>query len=508
MLATAAPFAIGACAKSRRPNILFAIADDMSYPHAGAYGDRVVRTPAFDRVAREGVLFTNSFCCSPSCTPSRSAVLAGRPIWQTGEGGVLYGTLPRGLPIYTDLLANAGYHVGFTGKGWSPGNWRAGGRTTHPNGVEFNTRLHSEPVPAGIDKRDYAANFQDFLAQRPDGAPFAFWFGCTEPHRVYERGAGLKSGKRLQDVKVPPFLPDTEEIRSDLLDYYFEIEWFDRQLQKILAALERSGEMDRTMVVVTSDNGMPFPRAKVNLYDWGVHMPLAIRWPDRIARPGRTISEFVSHTSFAPTFLEAAGIAPPTAMEGRSLLPLLYTAAPDQSRDFAVTALERHTMCRPDGATYPCRAIRTADYLYIRNFAPDRWPTGGDFLSSNKTTHGDVDACPTKDYMLADQARADHAELYDLAFGRRPHEELYDVKTDPGQIRNLANDAAYRAARNTLSARLDAYLKRTGDPRIAGRDPWQQYVYHQTTGYGASFNLALPEEARRAARERNTHKPE
>jgi uncharacterized sulfatase len=363
-------------------------------------------------------------------------------------------------------------------------------------------------LPSGIDKRDYAANFKDFLAQRPGGAPFCFWFGCTEPHRVYEKGIGLKSGKRLEDVAVPPFLPDTEEIRSDLLDYYYEVEWFDRQLGQMLTALDQMGELDRTMVVVTSDNGMPFPRAKVNLYDWGVRMPLAIRWGDRIARRGRAAAEFVSHIDFAPTFLQAAGIAPPVEVEGRSLLPLLYSSAPDKTRDCVYTAFERHTMCRPDGATYPCRAIRTKDYLYIRNFAPDRWPTGGEFLSSNKTTHGDVDACPTKTYMLSEQARAEYGELYELAFGRRPPEELYEVGTDPGQIRNFAADAAYRATRESLSKRLDAYLKRTGDPRIAGRDPWQPYVYHQTTGYGASFNTSLSEEQRRAARERDTHKPE
>lgn len=508
LIASALPIVAGGCATSRRPNILFAIADDMSFPHAGAYGDKAVRTPNFDRVAREGVLFSNSFSNCPSCTPSRSAILTGRPMWQLEEAGVLYGSLPKKLSLYTDLLAAAGYHVGFTGKGWSPGDWRAGGRTTHPNGQEFNSRLFRETLPAGIDKRDYAANFSDFLSQRPDGAPFCFWFGCTEPHRVYEKGIGRKSGKRLEDVRVPPFLPDTEEIRSDLLDYYFEVEWFDRQLGGILARIEKAGELDRTMVVVTSDNGMPFPRAKVNLYDWGVHMPLAIRWGDRLAKPGRIAREMVSHIDFAPTFLQAAGVAPPVSMEGRSLLPLLYSSAPDRSRDAVYSALERHTMCRPEGATYPCRAIRTRDYLYIRNFAPDRWPTGGEFLSSNKTTHGDVDACPSKTYMLSDQARADHPDLYGLAFGQRPPEELYDVATDPGQIRNVASDAAYRRSRESLSRRLDAYLKQTGDPRIAGRDPWQSYIYHQTTGYGASFNLSLPEVERRAARERDTHKPE
>lgn len=498
----AAPAVFMACKRTPRPNILFVLADDMSFPHAGAYGDKTVRTPHFDRVAREGVLFTNSFSCCPSCTPSRTSILSGRAIWQTAEGGVLYGTLPKRYPVFTHLLARAGYHTGFTGKGWGPGNWLDGGLKKHPNGKQYNSMVHAKPVPAGIDQRDYAANFEQFLAERPAGAPFCFWFGCTEPHRVYEPGIGLKSGKRLEDVRVPPFLPDTAEIRSDLLDYYFEVEWFDTQLGRLIAILEKTGELDNTLVVVTSDNGMPFPRAKTTLYDWGVHMPLAIRWGNRVVTGERR--EFVSHMDFAVTFLEAAGIHSPPAMKGRSLLPLLLSVQPDPSRNCVYTGFERHTMCRPDGATYPMRAIRTSEYLYIRNYEPSRWPTGGEFLSSNKTTHGDVDACPSKTFMLTAKLQPYH----DMAFGRRPADELYRLAEDPGQIRNLAQVPELAAVRAQLREALENHLKRTGDPRMQGKDPWQEYVYHQTTGYGASFNRSLSEAERRQARERDTHKPE
>lgn len=492
-----APLLAAACArKTARPNILFVLADDQSWPHASAYGFSAVKTPAFDRIAREGTLFTRAYTACPSCTPSRSAILTGRPIWQLGEAGVLYGTMPPSLALYPHRLADAGYHVGFTGKGWAPGDWQAAGATRHPCCREYNA-LKLDPAPRpGLDVRDMAANFGAFLRDRPAGAPFCFWLGSTEPHRVYEPGSGQRLGKRLEQARVPAFLPDTPEVRSDLLDYYAEVEWFDTQLGRALEVLEKTGELDQTMVIVTSDNGMPFPRAKANLYEAGIHMPLAIRW----GKPGQVLDEFVSHIDLAPTILEAAGLTPPPEMRGRSLLKLL-DGHREPARDQLYVGFERHTICRPDFLGYPMRAIRAERYLYIRNFEPTRWPSGGDFLSSNKTTHGDIDAAPSKDAVLASPLRG-------LTAGLRPPEELYDVVADPDQLKNLIADPSYQNIVEKLRGRLSAYLRTTGDPRAAGQDPWREYAYRQTTGYGASFNTALPEAVRREARERPTHKPE
>ncbi|MBI5768780.1 MAG: D-alanyl-D-alanine carboxypeptidase/D-alanyl-D-alanine-endopeptidase [Verrucomicrobia bacterium] len=495
----------------RRPNILFAITDDQSWAHTGVAGSNLVRTPAFDRVAREGVRFTHSFCASPSCTPSRSAVLTGRHIWQIGEAGLLYGTLHPDYPPFTHALADAGYFVGFTGKGWGPGDWQAGGLTRHPIGPEFNARLVSPKPHDAIDPRDYAANFADFLAARPTGAPFFFWFGATEPHRVYEKGAGIRAGKRTADVTVPPYWPDTEEVRSDILDYANEIDWFDTHLARVLAQLEAIGELDNTLVVVTSDNGMPFPRAKTTLYDPGVRMPLAIRWPARVPA-GRVVDDLVSHVDFAPTFLAAAGLPVPAVVTGRSLLNVLASSATgrvDPARTAAFTAMERHTWCRPEGAGYPMRAIRTGDFLYIRNFAPDRWPTGGpDFVSSNKTFHGDVDGAPIKDFMEDPANQRRFPREFALCYGKRPLEELYDVRADPDQINNLATSPAHAATREKLWQQLHTYLEKTGDPRLAGRDPWASYPYRQTVGFGATFNATLSAAERDAAAGRGAHKPQ
>jgi len=498
-------------AAESRPNILFAISDDQTWAHTSAEGSAFVRTPAFDRVAREGVRFTHSFCASPSCTPSRSAVLTGRHIWQIGEGGVLYGTMPREYPPFTHALADAGYFTGFTGKGWGPGEWEPGGLARHPVGREYNARLMTPKPHEAIDPRDYAANFDAFLKDRPAGAPFFFWFGATEPHRVYEKGSGVRAGKRTADVNVPAYWPDTEEVRSDLLDYALEIEWFDAHLARMLARLEAMGELDRTLVVVTSDNGMPFPRAKVSLYDPGVRMPLAIRWPARVPA-GRVVDDFVHHIDFAPTFLEAAGLGVSRLIEGRSLLAVLTSSQSgrvDPLRDRTYTGMERHTWCRPDGACYPMRALRTGDFLYIRNFAPDRWPTGGpDFVSSNKTFHGDVDGAPIKDFMENPANQRRFPREFALCYGKRPLEELYDVRRDPDQIHNLAGNPAFAATRTKLWSELRTYLEKTGDPRMRVEDPWQAYAYRQTVGYGATYNRMLTQAARDAAAGRAAHKPQ
>jgi uncharacterized sulfatase len=470
----------GGCGSTpQRPNVLFVISDDQSWKHTGAMGDTNVSTPAFDRVAQGGVLFTHAFTAAPSCTPSRSAILSGQAIWRIGEAGLLMGTIPPDLPLFPLILEDAGYFVGFTGKGWGPGDHEAGGLSRYPIGKEYNERRY-ESVPEGIRNSDYAANFQEFLAARPAGQPFFFWFGASEPHRAYQKGAGRERGKKLEAVEVPAFLPDTEEVRSDILDYYAEIEWFDAHLGRILASLEEAGELDNTLIIVTSDNGMPFPRAKTTLYDWGTRMPLAICWPGQIPA-GRVVDDFSSHTDFAPTILEAAGLRIPEAMTGRRLWPVMRSdkqGRVDLERERVFTAIERHTWTRPNGAPYPSRAIRTHEYLYIRNYEPERWPAGDpDFDSQPQGLFGDVDRCPTKTFMLEAPNREKYAREFELCFGGRPGEELYDVRSDPGQVNNLADDPGLADVKERLRSELHEYLAATGDPRARGESPWDLYPY-------------------------------
>ncbi|MHC4389361.1 MAG: sulfatase/phosphatase domain-containing protein, partial [Planctomycetota bacterium] len=169
------------------------------------------------------------------------------------------------------------------------------------------------------------------------------------------------SWRPVPDVVVPEFLPDSTEVRTDICDYYWEIQRFDREVGQLLQTLEDMGEIDNTLIVITSDNGMPFPHAKANLYDYSTRMPLAVRWAAKV-KGNRVVDDFVSHTDFAPTFLEAAGVEVPKEMTGRSLLDILLSGKsgrvdPERTRVF--TALERHAWCRPNGLGYPSRAIRT-----------------------------------------------------------------------------------------------------------------------------------------------------
>jgi len=448
----------------RAPNILLCISDDQSWLHTGAGGDPVVRTPGFDRVATEGVLFPHAFCDAPTCGPSRSALVTGQPIWRLEEAGNIHSTLPAKFATYTEMLEQAGYAIGHTLKGWGPGRLEPGGRTRNPAGDRFG-------------------GFEEFLGSRDGDQPFCFWLGSYDPHRPYTAGSGQESGKDPAKVDVPPHLPDHPIVRDDILDYYVEVERFDGRVEAALALLEQVGELENTLVVVTSDHGMPFPRAKASLYDYGSRVPLAVRWGDAIPG-GRVVDDFVSLSDLAPTFLEAAGLEPAAEMTAGSLLPLLTSSAGgrvEPGRDAAFIAMERHDGCRRGGKGYPCRAIRTESHLYIRNFEPTRWPSGSPNAKdcARGIPYGEIDSSPTKTLMMEsrDEPGIDH--LAELSFGTRPEHELYDLRSDPGQLNNVASDSSSRPILEQLRDRLMDHLAATGDPRALGLPaPWDYYPYY------------------------------
>ncbi|HZO51523.1 MAG TPA: sulfatase [Bryobacteraceae bacterium] len=456
---------------ARRPNILLAIADDMSYEHTSAMGDPVVRTPAFDRVAEGGVLFRNAFAAAPGCAPSRAGLLTGRHIWTLEEAGTHASLFPRKFAVYPELLGKAGYFTGLTGKGAGPCNFKDAGWPHNPAGPSFDT-MKETTAHEGMSALDYGANFGKFLQQKPKGSPFAFWFGCHEPHRIYKKGIGVASGKRIEKIVVPPYLPDTLEVRNDIADYLAEIEHFNLHLERMLDLLGKSGELDNTIVIVTADNGMSFPGSKATMKDYGWHVPMAIMAKGRF-RGGRTSEDLVSFTDLAPTILEAAGVARPPGQNGRSLLPLLGSAKSgviDPKFDAVYAGRERHSHARRDNLGYPTRALRTREYLYIRNFKPDRWMAG------DPPAYRDIDDGPTKQWMMTHREDNAVKALFDSAFGKKPAVELYNVRRDPGCLQNLASDSAQAPLASELGARLDGELKRTKDPRVMGNgDVWDSY---------------------------------
>jgi arylsulfatase A-like enzyme len=467
-VALVAAISTTARAADERPNILFIIFDDWSREHAGAYGCQWVKTPNFDRLAREGVLFKHAFTSNPKCSPCRATILTGRNSWQLEEAACHNGLFPSKFAVYPDLLEKAGYTVGLTGKGWGPGDFRSTGFKRNPAGPSFD-RHKADPPAGGIGKNDYAKNFESFLDERPQEKPFCFWMGFTEPHRSYELNSGVRMGKDLDDVTVPPFLPDLPSVRSDLADYAVEVEYADSHIGRALEALERHNQLDNTLVICTSDHGMPFPYVKGQIFDDGFHLPLAMRWGKGI-KPGRVVEDFVNMRDLAPTYLELAGQKPHEQMTGKSLVELLKSQKSGwvEDRKVMLVGKERHDIGRPNDLGYPVRAIRTPEFFYVHNYFPDRWPA-----CNPETDFGNCDPSPTKEIV-----KLLEGHFYELAFGKRPADMLFRLTDDPRCVRNLANDPAFERELTYLRGEMLSLLRAEKDPRALGKgEVFDTYKY-------------------------------
>ncbi|EMI57751.1 sulfatase family protein [Rhodopirellula sallentina] len=447
---------------SDRPNILLFITDDESWLERSIHGWSDLPTPAFDRVAKEGALFTHGFTSAPSCAPSRASILSGRNFWELRQGAFIQAYVPQQIPLFTHVLARHGYHVGNTGKGWGPGVTID---ESHDQmiGKTYDAIELPEPIP-GISPIDYAENFRQFLDDRDQDQPFFFWAGIHEPHGPY----GDQNHQRLADqfgmspdtVPMPPVMDDSEANRIERGNTLYEIAYADQQLSRMLDLLERTGQDDNTLVVVTSDNGSVVLdgeslRAKASPYDNGVHVPLAIRWPAKMPG-GRTVTDFVSLIDLAPTFLQLAGIPVPDGMSGKSLVPILRSEQSgriDPSRSSVVTGLEWHGEFDP--ASRSSRSIRNDRFSYIvryGNIGGSQWATP-------------------------------------IA------KEFYDVANDPWEQHNLIDDPQYTDDIASLSSQLEQYQRQTGDPRITD----DQDIFRRTRDYvqkrkrvGYDQTLTLP----------------
>lgn len=495
---------------TKRPNVLFCFADDWGR-YASAYAkvdgagtpNDLVKTPTFDRIAKDGVLFTRAFVNAPSCTPCRSSLLSGQYFWRCGRGAILQGAVwDAKIPSFPLLLHDAGYHVGKMYKVWSPGTpadapfggqqfayQKAGGRFN--NFSENVTQMVAKGKSLNDAKEElYAevvANFEAFLAARKENQPFCFWFGPTDVHRKWVKG----SGKALWNLdpeelqgKLPPFLPDVPAVREDFADYLGEAQAFDAAVGRLMKKLEDLGELKNTLVVMSGDHGPPgFPYGKCNLYDFGSSVSLAIRGPG--VKGGRVVTDFVSLPDLAPTLLEVGDVRRPDVMTAKSLVPVLSSEKSgqvDPERSFVLIGRERHVEhARAGFLPYPQRAIRTKDYLYIINFEPDRWPMGDPvnldklelpaaeaLTEDTMVTFKDMDAGPTKAWLVRQRDNPDWKRHYDLAFAKRPGKELYVLSDDPHQIRNVAGKEKYDGVRQSLRRQLLEQLTRTEDPRVTG----------------------------------------
>ena len=518
-LALTLALAAAPAAAADRPNLLFAFADDWGR-YASAYaalddGDRHAlcraagfSTPHFDALAARGVLFTNAHVNAPSCTPCRSSLLTGRPFWATGRGAILNGAVWDGsIRSYPEALAAGGYAVGQTYKVWTPGTpadapFFAREREYERAGRKFNR--FSQAVSAAEDRdaagaellaevRDNFTAFLDDAGTDENDRPWHYWFGPTNVHRTWVAGSGKELwGNDPDSLKgnMPPFLPDVAVVRQDFADYLGEVMAFDAALGVLIEELEDRGELANTVVAVSGDHGAPgFPRGKCNLYDFGTGVPLVVAGPGVSAGPdggGRVVTDFVGLPDLAPTFLELAGVERPEGMTAKSLVPVLnsdQSGRVDPARDAAFFGRERHVASARDGyLPYPSRGVRTDGYLLIRNFEPDRWPMGsapgygepgempgpGPLTNDTRAAFADLDASPTKAFLIENRFDPAVAPVFAAGLLRRPSVELYHLPTDPHELTNVAADPAHAGALARLSARLTAHLEATGDPRVTG----------------------------------------
>jgi N-sulfoglucosamine sulfohydrolase len=487
----AAPLILAGCKGStgglepdKRPNILIVMGDDISYPHMGAYGTKWVKTPGFDRVARDGILFRNAYTPNAKSSPSRACFLTGRNSWQLEAAANHSPIFPYKFRTFIESLTTHGYFAGYTAKGWAPGIAADSlGTPRLLTGKVFNSRT-TKPPTTGISTIDYAANFEDFLEARPGKDPFCFWYGSNEAHRSYEYGSGIRSGgKQLSDVgKVFGFWPDNDLVRTDILDYAYEIEYFDSHLVKMLGILEKRGELDNTIIIVTADNGMPFPKIKGQTYELSNHIPLAIMWGKGIKNPGRTVYDLISFIDIAPTLLEVAGVKQADSgmqpIEGKSITYVFDTKKKgilDKKRDHVLVGRERNDVGRPGDAGYPVRGIVMEGYLYIKNYKHERWPSG-----NPETGYLDTDGSPVKSLILSLRNTGTSVDYWKKCFGIRPSEELYQLGEDPECLKDLSNNAGYNVLKRRINEVMYNDLLNQDDPRVYGNgDLFDKYPYSQ-----------------------------
>ncbi len=444
-------------AEAPRPNFVVLIADDMNWDDNGPYGHPSIRTPNLDRLAREGMLFRNAFLTASSCSPSRSSIITGRYPHNTGAEQ-LHWPLPPSQVTFVEKLKEAGYWTAAAGK------WHLGDAVkdrfdlvveADPSGFQLPTAQQGSAEKPAMVAND-ASGSSDWIPvmrKRPTDKPFFLWLASLDPHRDYRHGI-IDPPHQPEDVRLPPHLPDTPEGREDLALYYDEITRFDDYVGKVLDELEKQGVAENTLVLFFSDNGRPFPRDKTTLYDGGIKTPWIVRWPGNVAAASVTDS-IVSAVDIAPTVLEFAGLPAAPTFEGTSFAPIL--SDPAQSiREYAFA--EKHWHDYEDHV----RAVRSKDYKYIRN----------DYTDLANTPGADAVRSMTYRAMQRLYKEGKLTEAQKAPFlTPRPAEELYEMNSDPFELKNLAGDPGHKETLEKFREVLAEWTKETGDYIPSKRTP-------------------------------------
>ena len=449
---------------AERPNLVLIIADDMAWDDCGIYGNFNLPTPNIDRLGHEGMRFDRAFLTISSCSPSRASIITGLYPHST-DAEQLHWELPKEKTTFVERLKAAGYWTASAGK------WHLGPHMKERFDVVKEADISGFQLPTGKaaqagkfvqkgvgDVKSGCTDWVPILRERPRDKPFFLWLAAIDPHRGFDENI-IEKPTRPADVLVPPYFPDTPEVRKDLALYYDEIIRLDNFVGDVMAELEAQKVADNTLVLFISDNGRPFPRDKTTLFDSGIRTPWLLRWPKQV-KAGSVNGELVSSVDIAPTFLELAGLRPPSHFAGKSFLPLLESKG-RAIRPYVYAEKNWHDL--EDRS----RAVRSKRYKYIRNFYNDL----------PLTPPADALRSPTYRTMqrLRDEGTLNAAQM--VCFMKpRAEEELYDLDRDPFEMKNLASAPAHAATLKRLRHALEKWQDKTQDlpPKVRTPDEFHR----------------------------------
>ncbi|WPP51820.1 sulfatase family protein [Catalinimonas niigatensis] len=413
------------------PNVILFIADDVGWNDLGCYGNTEVHSPNIDRIAEEGIRFTNTYLTASSCSPSRTSIISGRYPHNTGSAE-LHTPLPAEVAIFPELMQKAGYYTSQAGK------WHLG---------EHARRGFDTILDKGEENGDGGEGmWLNSLKERPKDKPFFMWFASFDAHRPW--GTNDFSGAHeAADIKPAPYLADAESTKKDLAQYYDEITRFDDYIGKVEEELEAQGVLDNTLIIIMSDNGRPFPRSKTRVYDSGMRTPFVLKWNAGISQKGAVSNSLISVIDIAPTLLELSGAEIQTGFQGKSFATVLEN--PDSKfRNYVFSEHNWHDYEALE------RMVRTEGYLYVLNLRPNLSNPGP--ADSNKSpSFQDL-----KDIRDAGELTAAQAEIF---MAPRPSEELYNCYTDPMQLINVASLPEYQSRLTHMREVLQQWRDETLD---------------------------------------------
>jgi arylsulfatase A-like enzyme len=446
-------------AAAARPNILLFLTDDHSAPHVGCYGNPDIHTPNLDRFAAEGMRFDRAYTTASQCVPSRASIMTGRSPVRI-DMTRFSAPLPANVITFPELLRDAGYFTGVAGR-----SYHLDGARSEASGPVFD-RYQLQTFPRRLDfvkvasgnqgpefNDEVLSQYREFLDGAPDGNPFFLQLCTSDPHRGFD-GKGIPAPRDPAALKLPAWFPDTPEVRRDFADYYDEISRVDAVFGEAMAELEKRGLASNTLVIFMGDNGASQLRGKGTLYEFGIHVPLLVRWPG-VVKPGTASIELISGEDIGPTALTAAGLRVPEHWTGRSFLPLLRDE-PFEGREMIFAERGPHASGLPGNtASFDLgRAVVTKTHKLIYNalfqlpYRPIDFGNGPAWKSTQRA---------------AAEGRVPAALVPFYSDGERPLFELYDLVNDPDELNNLAGNPEAAAVEARLKVAMHAWMIVEGD---------------------------------------------